>query len=193
MALGPPPCLTMWRNPRVFGFAGASFAATPDPEESALIVGVILYLRLRVRILQIRVNKLPGGFTTRSARHAHKHGIQQKFFNKPSGCFIRCWDTNDSVAQQLHAMSVGQADAWLVGDSRNPIAHMGPCLLYVIQDCIDDWNRAFLKFRIHSFSLSLTAFARAAAVLAFVAGAIRHHQHAALAARWRAFVGVAQS
>ena len=40
---------------------------------------------------------------------------------------------------------------------------------------------------------SSTAAARAAAIFTFVAGAIRHHQHAALAARWRAFVGVAQS
>src|SRR5216684_8215467 len=45
MALGPPPCLTMWRNPRVFGFSGGfsrdSRAAVPEPEERALIVGVL--------------------------------------------------------------------------------------------------------------------------------------------------------
>src|SRR6266403_5967887 len=41
MALGPAPCLTMWRNPRVLGFAGASRAATPEPEERALIVFVV--------------------------------------------------------------------------------------------------------------------------------------------------------
>src|SRR6266436_7948405 len=99
MALGPAPCLTMWRNPWVLGFSGASRAATPEPEGRALIVGVILYLRLRVRVLQIRVNKLPGGLTARSARHPHKHGIHEKFFDKPSGCFIRCWDTNEPVAQ----------------------------------------------------------------------------------------------
>src|SRR3977135_3040024 len=41
MALGPPPCLTMCKKPRVLGFAGASRAATPEPEGSALIVGVL--------------------------------------------------------------------------------------------------------------------------------------------------------
>src|SRR5467141_4885238 len=41
MALGPAPCLTMWRKPRVLGFAGASRAATPEPEERALIVFVV--------------------------------------------------------------------------------------------------------------------------------------------------------
>src|SRR5882724_5220939 len=44
MAWGPPPCLTMWRNPRVLGFAGASRAATPEPEERALIAFVFLSL-----------------------------------------------------------------------------------------------------------------------------------------------------
>src|SRR6476646_8589751 len=37
MALGPAPCRTMCRNPRAFGFSGASLAASPEPEESALI------------------------------------------------------------------------------------------------------------------------------------------------------------
>src|SRR5437879_10579593 len=37
MAWGPAPCLTMWRNPRVLGFVGASRAATPEPEGRALI------------------------------------------------------------------------------------------------------------------------------------------------------------
>src|SRR6266566_603539 len=37
MAWGPAPCLTIWRNPRVLGFAGASRAATPEPEGRALI------------------------------------------------------------------------------------------------------------------------------------------------------------
>src|SRR6266403_3373032 len=40
MVWGPPPCLTMWRNPRVFGFTGASRAATPEPER-ALIAFVV--------------------------------------------------------------------------------------------------------------------------------------------------------
>src|SRR5436853_7599873 len=31
----------MWRNPRVLGFAGASRAATPEPEERPLIVFVV--------------------------------------------------------------------------------------------------------------------------------------------------------
>src|ERR1700741_688772 len=44
MALGPPPCLTMWRNPRVFGFTGASRAATPEPEGRALIAIRLLSL-----------------------------------------------------------------------------------------------------------------------------------------------------
>src|SRR6266851_1061701 len=83
MALGPPPCLAMWRNPRVFRFSGASRAAVPVPEERALIVGVL-----------------------------------------------------------------------------SPVLR------------------------------SSTASAGAAAILAFVASAIRHHQHAALAARRRALVGV---
>src|SRR5712691_124679 len=41
MALGPPPCLTMWRKPRVLGFTGASRAATPEPEGRALIALVL--------------------------------------------------------------------------------------------------------------------------------------------------------
>src|SRR5437867_811051 len=41
MACGPAPCLTMWRNPRVLGFAGASRAATPEPEGRALIAVVL--------------------------------------------------------------------------------------------------------------------------------------------------------
>src|SRR6266702_1224045 len=85
MAWGPPPCLTMWRNPRVLGFAGASRAATPEPEGRALIALVL-----------------------------------------------------------------------------------------------------------SSLLCALAAAARAAAVFAFVAGAVRHHQHAALAARRRALVRVAQ-
>src|SRR6266478_3178742 len=85
MALGPAPCLTMWRKPRVLGFAGASRAATPEPEERALIVFVVSSLL-----------------------------------------------------------------------------------------CV------------------LAASARAAAIFAFVACAVRHHQHAALAARRRALVGIAQ-
>src|SRR5258708_22146663 len=85
MAVTPAPCLTMCKKPRVPGFAGASLAATPEPEERALIV-----------------------FVVRS---------------------LLCWST---------------------------------------------------------------ASARAAAVLAFVARAVRHHQHAALAARGRALVGIAQ-
>src|SRR5213082_239345 len=85
MACGPAPCLTMWRNPRVLGFAGASRAATPEPEGRALI--------------------------------------------------------------------------------------------------------AFVLSSLLSFS---AASARAAAVFAFVARAVRHHQHAAFAARRRALVGIAQ-
>src|SRR5690349_9933413 len=38
MAWGPAPCLSMWRKPRVLGWAGASRAATPEPEGWALIV-----------------------------------------------------------------------------------------------------------------------------------------------------------
>src|SRR5215471_4363863 len=38
----------------------------------------------------------------------------------------------------------------------------------------------------------LAAAARAAAVFAFVASAVRHHQHAALAACRRSFVGIRQ-
>src|SRR5437016_12648178 len=41
MALGPAPCLTMCRNPRVLGFAGASRAATPEPDGRALIAFVL--------------------------------------------------------------------------------------------------------------------------------------------------------
>src|SRR5438270_3820708 len=41
MAWGPAPCLTIWRNPRVLGFAGASRAATPEPEGRALIAIVL--------------------------------------------------------------------------------------------------------------------------------------------------------
>src|ERR1700720_2664087 len=41
MACGPAPCLTMCKNPLVLGLAGASRAATPEPEESALIVSVL--------------------------------------------------------------------------------------------------------------------------------------------------------
>src|SRR5437660_1193204 len=41
MACGPAPCLTIWRNPRVLGFAGASRAATPEPEGRALIAIVL--------------------------------------------------------------------------------------------------------------------------------------------------------
>src|SRR6266436_4102116 len=37
MDCGPAPCLTMCRNPLVLGLAGASRAATPEPEGSALI------------------------------------------------------------------------------------------------------------------------------------------------------------
>src|SRR5260370_8017319 len=85
MAWGPPPCLTMWRNPRVLGFDGASRAATPEPEGRALIALVF-----------------------------------------------------------------------------------------------------------SSLLCSLAAAARAAAIFALVARAIRHHQHAALAHRWRALMGVAQ-
>src|SRR5438105_15225044 len=44
MAWGPTPCLTMWRNPRVLRFAGASRAATPEPEGSALIALVLAFL-----------------------------------------------------------------------------------------------------------------------------------------------------
>src|SRR5467141_1454348 len=44
MALGPAPCLTIWRNPRVLGFAGASRAATPEPEGRALIALVLASL-----------------------------------------------------------------------------------------------------------------------------------------------------
>src|SRR5229473_6910186 len=38
MAWGPAPCRTIWRNPRVLGFAGASRDATPEPDGRALIV-----------------------------------------------------------------------------------------------------------------------------------------------------------
>src|SRR2546421_6089845 len=48
---------------------------------------------------------------------------------------------------------------------------------------------AFVLSSLHSFS---AASARAAAVFAFVARAVWHHQHAAFAARRRAFVGIAQ-
>src|SRR5882672_10233902 len=41
MDCGPAPCLTMCRNPLVFGLAGASRAATPEPEGSALISFVV--------------------------------------------------------------------------------------------------------------------------------------------------------
>src|SRR5271155_467142 len=37
MALGPPPCRTICKNPRVFGLSGANLAASPEPEEIALI------------------------------------------------------------------------------------------------------------------------------------------------------------
>src|SRR5216684_7414248 len=44
MALGPAPCLTMCRNPWVLGLAGASRAATPEPDGRALIGYVLLTL-----------------------------------------------------------------------------------------------------------------------------------------------------
>src|SRR5256885_1394987 len=52
-------------------------------------------------------------------------------------------------------------------------------------------GRALIAF-VLAFLLSFSAAsARAAAVLTFVASAVRHHQHAALAARRRALVGIA--
>src|SRR6267378_2464049 len=41
MACGPAPCLTMCKNPLVLGLAGASRAATPEPEGRALIAFVL--------------------------------------------------------------------------------------------------------------------------------------------------------
>src|SRR6266850_3890590 len=41
MDCGPAPCLTMCKNPLVFGLAGASRAAAAEPEGSALIVSVL--------------------------------------------------------------------------------------------------------------------------------------------------------
>src|SRR5215470_8964867 len=38
MACGPAPWRSIWRKPRVLGWAGASRAATPEPEGCALIV-----------------------------------------------------------------------------------------------------------------------------------------------------------
>src|ERR1700680_4803118 len=70
MALGPAPCLTMWRNPRVLGFAGASRAATPEPEERALIVFVVLSL-LCVLAASARAAAV-FAFVARAVRH-HQH------------------------------------------------------------------------------------------------------------------------
>src|SRR5713101_4253621 len=44
MAVTPAPCRTMCKNPRVPGFAGASRAATPEPEGKALIAFVVASL-----------------------------------------------------------------------------------------------------------------------------------------------------
>src|SRR5712664_4615293 len=41
MAVTPAPCRTMCKKPRVPGFAGASRAATPEPEGKALIAFVV--------------------------------------------------------------------------------------------------------------------------------------------------------
>src|SRR5260370_33727452 len=98
MAVGPAPCLTICRKPRVLGLAGASRAATPEPEGWALIVFGVL------------------------------------------------------------ASPCGQ-------EQRRKAAATWPVL-------------------------ASTAAARAAAVFAFVAGAVGHHQHAALAARGPAFIRV---
>src|ERR1700741_3415349 len=53
-------------------------------------------------------------------------------------------------------------------------------------------GRALIGFVLSPVHCTSTAAAGAAAVLAFVACAVRHHQHAALAARRRALVRVSQ-
>src|SRR6266513_3999201 len=70
MALGPAPCLTMWRKPRVLGFAGASRAATAEPEGRALIVYVVSSL-LCVSAASARAAAV-FAFVARTVRH-HQH------------------------------------------------------------------------------------------------------------------------
>src|ERR1700719_1741586 len=70
MALGPAPCLTMWRNPRVLGFAGASRAAAPEPEGRALIAFVVSSL-LCVSAASARAAAV-FAFVARAVRH-HQH------------------------------------------------------------------------------------------------------------------------
>src|SRR3984893_6305046 len=70
MALGPAPCLTMWRNPRVLGSAGASRAAAPEPEGRALIVSVVSSL-LCVSAAAARAAAV-FAFVARAVRH-HQH------------------------------------------------------------------------------------------------------------------------
>src|SRR5260370_16958573 len=70
MAWGTAPCVTMWRNPRVLGFAGASRAATPEAEERALIVFVVSSLRC-VSAASARAAAV-FAFVARTVRH-HQH------------------------------------------------------------------------------------------------------------------------
>src|SRR5260370_25562577 len=70
MAWGTAPCVTMWRNPRVLGFAGASRAATPEAEERALIVFVVSSLRC-VSAASARAAAV-FAFVARTFRH-HQH------------------------------------------------------------------------------------------------------------------------
>src|SRR5437016_11635133 len=107
MALGPAPCLTMWRNPRVLGFAGAIRAATPEPEGRALIAFVLLSL-LSFSAAPARAAAVLA-FVARAVRHhqhaafaarrralvgiaqlwrgqRHLHGIQCSFVHRWKGC-----------------------------------------------------------------------------------------------------------
>src|SRR5258708_12737936 len=70
MAWGPAPCRTMCRNPCVLGFAGASRAATPEPEERALIVFVVSSL-LCFSAASARTAAV-FAFVARAVRH-HQH------------------------------------------------------------------------------------------------------------------------
>src|SRR5712692_1306872 len=54
-------------------------------------------------------------------------------------------------------------------------------------------GRALIGYVLSTLLCPLAASARAAAVLAFVARAVRHHQHAALAARGRALMCIGKS
>src|SRR5260370_41414262 len=74
------------------------------------------------------------------------------------------------------------------GENRGSLVLPGPAGLQLLSR---RRGRSSLLFCHRSFAY-LAAAARAAAILALVAGAIWHHQHAALAARRRALVSIGQ-